>query len=103
MPKAASGFGHVSFRHAHTVTAQSPGRAPELADVVVAPGMKPVELRLGPGHLIRGRVINPEGKPLDGVTVQAMDWKRHSSLDWMTKTDARGRFTWDSARRNRYS
>ena len=59
--------------------------------------MKPVELRLGPGHLIRGRVINPEGKPLDGVTVQAMDWKRHSSLDWMTKTDAQGRFTWDSA------
>jgi hypothetical protein len=26
-----------------------------------------------------------------------MDWKRHSSLDWMTKTDAQGRFTWDSA------
>jgi RNA polymerase sigma factor (sigma-70 family) len=89
-------FGHVPSG-THTVTAQSPGRAPELADVVVAPGMKPVELRLGPGHLIRGRVINPEGKPLDGVTVQAMDWKRHSSLDWMTKTDARGRFTWDSA------
>ncbi len=80
-----------------TVTAQSPGRAPELADVVVAPGMKPVEFRLGPGHVIRGRVVNPEDRPLDGVTVQAMNWKGHSSLDWTTKTDASGRFTWDSA------
>ena len=59
--------------------------------------MKPVEFRLGPGHLIRGRVVNPQGKPLDGVTVQAMNWKGHSSLDWTTKTDAQGRFTWDSA------
>ena len=89
-------FGHVPSG-TQTVTAQSPGRAPELADVVVASGMKPVEFRLGPGHLIRGRVVNPEGKPLDGVTVQAMNWKGHSSLDWTTKTDAEGRFTWDSA------
>ena len=89
-------FGHVPAG-TQTVTAQSPGRAPELADVVVAQGMKPVEFRLGPGHLIRGRVVNPQGKPLDGVTVQAMNWKGHSSLDWTTKTDAAGRFTWDSA------
>ncbi len=89
-------FDHVPIG-TQTVTAQSPGRAPELADVVVAPGMKPVEFRLGPGHLLRGRVVNPEGKPLDGATVQAMNWKGHLSLDWTTKTDAEGRFTWDSA------
>jgi RNA polymerase sigma factor (sigma-70 family) len=89
-------FGHVPIG-TQTVTAQSPGRAPEMAEVVVAPGMKPVEFRLGPGHLIRGRVVNPQGKPLDGVTVQAMDWKGHLSLDWTAKTDAEGRFTWDSA------
>ena len=47
--------------------------------------------------MLRGRVVNREGKPLDGVTVQAMNWKGHSSLDWTTKTDAEGRFTWDSA------
>ncbi len=89
-------FGHVTSG-THTVTAQSPGRAPELADVVVAPGMKPIELRLDPGQVIRGRVVNPQGKPLEGVTVEAMNWKGHSSLDWMTKTDGEGRFTWDSA------
>jgi RNA polymerase sigma factor (sigma-70 family) len=89
-------FGHVPSG-THTVTAQAPGRAPALADAVIAQGMKPVELRLGPGHLVRGRVVNPEGKPLDGVTVQAMNWNGHSSLDWMTKTDVLGRFTWDSA------
>ncbi len=63
----------------------------------VAPGMTPVEFRLGPGHTIRGRIVNSQGQALDGVTVQAMDWKGHESLDWTTKTDAEGRFTWDSA------
>jgi RNA polymerase sigma factor (sigma-70 family) len=95
------GEGHFRFGHVpagtQTVTAQSTGRAPQFMDVVVAQNMKPVEFRLGPGHLMRGRVVDPEGKPLDGVTVQAMNWKGHSSLDWMTKTDALGRFTWDSA------
>ena len=93
--------GHFQFDHVppgtQTVTAQSPGRAPELADVVVAQGMKAVELRLGPGQLIRGRVVNPQGKPLVGATVEAANWKGHSSLDWLTKTNADGRFAWDSA------
>jgi RNA polymerase sigma factor (sigma-70 family) len=98
---ATDADGHFRFGHVPagtiTVTAQARGRGPELMDVVVAQGMKPVELRLGPGRLIRGRVVSPQGKPLDGVTVQAMNWKGHSSLDWTTKTDAEGRFTWDSA------
>jgi RNA polymerase sigma factor (sigma-70 family) len=89
-------FGHVP-PGSETVTAQAPGRAPALANVVVGTGMKPVEFRLGPGHRILGRVVNPAGKPLDGVTVQAMNWKGNSSLEWITKTDALGRFTWDSA------
>ncbi|MGC8640665.1 MAG: sigma-70 family RNA polymerase sigma factor [Isosphaeraceae bacterium] len=89
-------FGHIP-EGTQTVTVQAPGHAPALADVVVAPGMKPVEFRLGPGHLLRGRVVNKEGKPLDGVTVQAMDWKGHMSLDWTTKTSADGRFSWKSA------
>jgi RNA polymerase sigma factor (sigma-70 family) len=98
---ATDAVGRFRFDHVpsgtQTVTAQSPGRAPELADVVVAPGMQPVEFRLGPGHVIRGRVLSPDGKPLDGVTVQAMNWKGRSSLDWTTKTDAAGGFVWDSA------
>jgi Carboxypeptidase regulatory-like domain len=91
------------FRFSHvpagtqTLTAQAPGRAPKLADVVVQEGMKPVEFRLAPGHVIRGRLVDPKGKPLDGVNVQAMNWKGHSSLDWTTKTDAQGRFIWSSA------
>ncbi len=98
---ATDAAGRFRFDHVppgtQTVTAEAPGRAPELADVIVAPDMKPVEFRLGPGHTIRGRVVNAHGKPLDGVTVQAMNWKGHLSLDWSTKTDAEGRFTWDSA------
>ena len=91
------------FRFAHvpagtlTVTAQSPGCAPELVDAVIKQGMKPIEFRLHPGYLIRGRVVNPEGNPLEGVTIEAVNWKGHSSLDWTTKTNAAGYFTWDSA------
>jgi hypothetical protein len=56
-----------------------------------------VQIKLGPGHTIRGRIVNRDGKPLEGVRVEAANWKRHSSLDWTTKTDAEGRFAWDSA------
>ena len=59
--------------------------------------MNPVEFRLGPGQVLRGRVVDRDGKPLDGVTVQCMNWKGHASLDWTTRTDAQGRFAWDSA------
>ncbi len=89
-------FGHVP-PETQTLTAQAAGRAPELADVVVEPAMKPVEFRLGRGQTIRGRVVDREGRPLEGVTIQAMTWKGHMSLDWKTKTNAEGRFTWDSA------
>ncbi len=89
-------FGHIP-PGTQTMTAQAPGRAPELADVVLEAGMKHVEFRLGPGQTLRGRVVDRDGKPLEGVTVQAMNWKAHMSLDWKTKTDAEGRFTWDSA------
>jgi RNA polymerase sigma factor (sigma-70 family) len=89
-------FGHVPAG-AQTVTARAPGRSPEFTDVVVSPELKPLEFRLGPGHLLKGRVVNQEGKPVDGATVQAMNWRGHMSLDWRTKTDAEGRFTWDSA------
>ncbi len=98
---ATDAEGRFRFDHlppgTQTLTAQAPGRAPELADVVVAPDLKPVEFRLVPGHNISGRVVDRDGKPLEGVTVQAMDWKGHMSLDWTTKTNAEGRFTWDSA------
>ncbi len=98
---ATDAAGRFRFDHIpggmQTITAQAPGRAPELVEVFVAPGLKPVEFRLGPGHSIRGRVVDRLGKPLDGVTVQAMDWKKRLSLDWTTTTDAEGRFKWDSA------
>jgi hypothetical protein len=91
------------FRFAHipngtqTFTAQAQGRAPQLVDVVVEPEMKPLEFRLGPGQVLRGRVVDRNGKGLEGVTAQAMHWRGHSSLDWTTKTDLDGRFFWDSA------
>ena len=57
--------------------------------MVVAPDMKPVEFRLGPGHTLRGRVVDRDGKPLDGVTIQAMDWKGHM-LARLENEDQRG-------------
>jgi protocatechuate 3,4-dioxygenase beta subunit/peroxiredoxin len=81
----------------HVLTAQSPGHAPDLKEVVASPSMSPVEFRLGPARTLRGRVVDTSGKPIAGATVEAVDWRLHNSLDWRTQTDAEGRFRWESA------
>ncbi len=61
-----------------------------------------MDLALKPGKLLRGRVIDEEGKPIDGAVVrvqngQNADWTYFNSLG-LTKTGADGRFQmWISA------
>ncbi|MHC5539201.1 carboxypeptidase-like regulatory domain-containing protein, partial [Singulisphaera rosea] len=80
-----------------TLTVQAKGRAPDVKSMVLEKEGESVEFRLGPGRTIRGRVLDPAGQGIGGVTVVADTWRSHRSIDFRAKTDKDGRFRWEDA------
>jgi RNA polymerase sigma factor (sigma-70 family) len=76
---------------------QARGYAPDLKRLDVRKVTTPIEFRLSPGHIIRGRVVDTQGNPLAGVSVVADTWRDSQTLEWHTKTDAEGSFEWTDA------
>jgi RNA polymerase sigma factor (sigma-70 family) len=79
------------------VCVQADRFAPALAEIVAGPDVKPMVIRLRSGRLIRGRVVDNQGQPVEGVTVRVGKWRSREVLDWEAKTDAQGRFRWENA------
>jgi hypothetical protein len=52
---------------------------------------------LSPPSNISGQVIDINGIPIEGVTLNAVIWQGVNSLVYSAKTDADGFFLWDSA------
>jgi hypothetical protein len=81
-----------------TLTVHAKGLAPVSKTVDVAAGMPEVTVRLEKGNLIEGRVTDDQGKPIVGARVATEPTFVSGSLpQWSDKTDADGRFRWDSA------
>ncbi|MGD2174868.1 MAG: carboxypeptidase regulatory-like domain-containing protein, partial [Candidatus Brocadiaceae bacterium] len=80
-----------------TVTAYARGYAPDLRRVKVSAEAEPLTFRLDRGHTIRGRVVGPDGTPLEGAGVAADTWRDCRPNFWEARTDAEGRFEWNSA------
>jgi beta-lactamase regulating signal transducer with metallopeptidase domain/uncharacterized GH25 family protein len=78
-----------------TVTAK--GHSPDLKHIQVDRPTTDVEFKLEPGHVVRGRVVDPEGKPLSKVMISTDTWRQCRSLQFRTDTDADGRFVWTEA------
>ncbi len=93
--------GRFRFRNApareRSLTVEAAGHAPETMSVRVHDGLPPIEFRLGPGRTIRGRVLDSQGRPLANAHVSASRWRGLQNLDWRSRTDSDGRFTWDGA------
>src|SRR4051812_41003608 len=72
-PPAAMTDASGAFRFEHigevetVLTAQAPGRAPGVVQVVVRRDLPPVEFRLGPGRVLSGRVVGKGGKAVAGA------------------------------------
>jgi 5-hydroxyisourate hydrolase-like protein (transthyretin family) len=76
-----------------TWTIQMPGYAPDLKDITIREGMPPIEIRLEPGRVIEGKVTDQAGKPIEGASISAEDWRKsRRRLHLEVKTDAEGRF-----------
>jgi len=73
------------------------GRAPDQKTIRVDKDTTDVEFRLEPGHIVKGRVVDPAGKPLGGVMIATDTWRGNRALMFRTNTDGDGRWTWKEA------
>ena len=77
---------------------QAQGFAPETRTVAIAPGLPGIKFRLKKGQIVSGRMLDENGSPIAGASIgtalMPVDVERFS---WDGKTDAQGRFRWDSA------
>jgi len=78
-----------------TVTAK--GFSPDQKTVIADQKAADVAFKLEPAHVIRGRVVDPAGKPLAGVMIATDTWRGNRALMFRTDTDADGRFVWADA------
>ncbi|HVM62194.1 MAG TPA: sigma-70 family RNA polymerase sigma factor [Verrucomicrobiae bacterium] len=93
--------GHFAFGNVKpgqvVLTVRAEGYAPELKMTEADSQTQPLEIRLTKGFVIRGRVVDRDGKPISGAGVAADTWRTHRSLTWRTETDGAGRFVWSNA------
>jgi hypothetical protein len=79
---------------------QAKGMAPLVQSVPLLHPTNIADIVLGPGNIFRGRIVDQAGNPLAGATVRTdSNFKRQipRRFEWLTYTDAEGRFEWDSA------
>ncbi|HYG35099.1 MAG TPA: carboxypeptidase regulatory-like domain-containing protein, partial [Clostridia bacterium] len=77
---------------------QAQGFAPEVMTTNVSSSAIEMRVLLGPGQVLRGRVIDSQGKPVCNAEVRTdWDFQGQRNIEWSTKTDQEGRFSWDSA------
>jgi beta-lactamase regulating signal transducer with metallopeptidase domain len=73
------------------------GYAPELATVTAREQAEPVTVRLKPARRLEGRVVDRQGRPIDGAFVVIDTWRTFRSLGVFLWTDDDGRFRWEDA------
>jgi peroxiredoxin len=92
----SQGVAAVHFAAARTqVLARAKGYASTLAPPVDLSKVKSAEVRLPVGQIIAGRVVDEQGRPLEGVAVRGnmqgqLPWNEDYLLE--TRTDSQGRF-----------
>jgi len=80
------------------LTLQAKGLEPQTLDLAVTNQMAELKVAMMPGKIFKGRVLDEDGQPVSGASVQ-MDRANLEPLefDWSTTTDGEGRFLCDSA------
>ena len=93
--------GLFHFAHARAgklaVLAKAKGRSPGLVTVKARQTTTPIELRLEPGRVLQGRVVDLQGKPIEGAFVNVDTWRGYRCLGVFLLSAQDGRFRWDDA------
>jgi len=81
-----------------TLSFQAENYSPQTASFVIDGPATNAPVVLAPGHPLRGRVLDPTGQPLEGVTVDTgQGGDPNQQFQWRTKTDGSGSFVWNGA------
>ena len=83
---------HFNPNEKVTLTAQVKGYEPDTKSLVVKHGIEPIEFRLEPGRVIRGRVVDLSGKPIPAASIIIPVRSSHQGVFLRTWTDYRGAF-----------
>ncbi len=76
----------------------APGFAPQYRELMLSNEIAPMEIRLGPGALLRLRLVDEQGAPVPDATVGLENWgRRPSKLKWQAESDPDGRIEWNAA------
>ena len=88
----------------HVLTVVAEGFAPDLRRLPAVQRTEQADFTLGPGRIFQGRFVDPQGKPIAGVSVSPYTWRGCRTLeDQRLKAGADGRFRWTSAQPTRSS
>jgi beta-lactamase regulating signal transducer with metallopeptidase domain/thiol-disulfide isomerase/thioredoxin/uncharacterized GH25 family protein len=79
------------------VTVMANGFSPQAKELTVGNDNKELLFVLEPGHTLRARVVDVEGKPVQGAFFAVDTWRGYRSLDFREDTPADGRIVWTSA------
>ncbi len=95
----AEGRFHIHLPRGKSVklTVQVHGYEPATQQVAADPDRPSIEFRLPPGQRLRGRIVDPRGHPIAGAQVVIPSIVAHKGIYFNQRTDAQGRFEWDSA------
>jgi beta-lactamase regulating signal transducer with metallopeptidase domain len=78
-----------------TLTAQAPGFAHQTRLVSIHPGMGETVFVLEDGKILKGQIVTPEGRPIQGARL--LPDGAPPECEVTLETDSNGFFTWDSA------
>ena len=73
------------------------GYSPQTTNLAFESGLESLAFKLQPAKPLKGTVLGLDNKPVAGATVELASWNDLPFPKWRAQTDAKGRFTWDSA------
>jgi hypothetical protein len=79
------------------ITVQAARFSPQVQELTVNDETQPVVFSLKLGHVLRGRVVDKNGKPVSGVIVDPDSWNGIRTLEQRMTTGPDGRFEWNGA------
>ena len=80
---------------ARTIAAYSSSHAPTLQTVDIQAAPPPITVVLSKGRTYRGRVVDAQGQPIEGVRIGVTDWRvgtDRPEMSRLARTDAQGDF-----------